>query len=675
MSLPGLHRRLAVLMSLSSLLAFAGGAGGNPVAVALLGFALVAALFWQPPPTLSARLERVWLFLALLLATRALIHFLFIREDVVAPAVDLLFVLLAAECLRSLDASNDARIYSLSFALLLASTAYRPGLLFLVAFVAYVGLGTVLLVVGFLRRAGERHGSGEIPISPAFLWSFVALSSVILVMAAAVFLTFPRVSRGWTVRGDLTARSIAGFADEVVLGSHGGRIYGNPQIVLRVEFPLGVPPNLQALYWRGRSYDRFDGFRWSRSARLPPSQTPPTWFQRWGSDRILQTVYGAPLDTRVLFALHPLLEVEAEPGIQAVSDNAGDHLYWGFGPPRYTAYSLGGRPSPSLLRAPQGSFYPARAYYTQLPELSDEVLLLADSLLAGLPTDYDRAVALERWFQGEFAYSLDLPRTAREATLEYFLLTRRAGHCEYFSSAMAVLLRTQGILAREVNGFLGGEWSEFGDYLAVTQNQAHAWVEVWFPGYGWVPFDPTPTGRGESLSSTVWHWPGRFLFDAIQYRWNKWVLDYSSETQFLLLERGRRALAEAATTESPGSEDTDRALPFEILRWGGVILGIFLGGLWLSRRTGRTAQGTRMYLQLRESSRKAGVPATALHSPGSLTNHLKSSEHPAAPAAERMVEAYLQGRFSGASLSEERSSAMEDDLREARFFLRRGALR
>jgi transglutaminase-like putative cysteine protease len=662
-------------MSLSSLLAFVGGAGGNPVAAGLAGIALVAALFWQPSPAFSARLERIWLFLALFLVARALLHFLVIRDDVVAPAVDLLLLLLAAECLRSLDASNDARIYSLSFALLLASTAYRPGLLFLIAFIAYVGLGTVLLVVGFLRRAGERHGSGEIPISPTLLWSSVALSGVILIVAAAVFLTFPRVSRGWSGRGELMARSIAGFADEVALGAHGGRIYGNPQIVLRVEFPLGAPPDLQTLYWRGRSYDRFDGLRWSRSPRLPPSQTPPTWYQRWGSERIPQTIYGAPLDTRVLFALHPLLEVEAEPGIQAVSDNVGDHLYWGFGPPRYTAYSLRGRPSPSQLRTPQGSFYPARAYYTQLPELSVEVRFLADSLMAGLPTDYDRAVAVERWFQTEFAYSLELPRTAREATLEHFLLTRRAGHCEYFSSAMAVLLRTQGILAREVNGFLGGEWSEFGDYLAVTQNQAHAWVEVWFPGYGWVPFDPTPAGRGESLSSTAWHWPGRFLFDAIQYRWSKWVLDYSSETQFLLMERGRRAVAEATAADPPGSEARDRSLTSGILWWGGGTLGILLAALWFSRRPGRAMQGTRMYLRLREASRRAGVPAAALHSPGSLTDYLKSAEHPAAPAAERLVQTYLWGRFSGAHPGQEGNSAMERDLREARFFLRRGALR
>ena len=232
MRLARIHRRLAVLMSLASLLAFAGGAGLVAISAVLTALGLLLALFWQPSAELSAKMERIWLPVALFLVARALVHVFLIHDDVVIPVVDLLFLLLTAEALRSVDAQNDARIYSLSFALLLASTAYRPGLLFLLAFVAYVGLATVVLIVGYLRREGDRQGTGEIPVSRSFLLGSTALSAVTLSVAALVFLTFPRVSQGWEGRGGAMATSIAGFADRVSLGGHGGRIYGNPQIVL-----------------------------------------------------------------------------------------------------------------------------------------------------------------------------------------------------------------------------------------------------------------------------------------------------------------------------------------------------------------------------------------------------------------------------------------------------------
>jgi hypothetical protein len=439
------HRRLSVFMSLASLLAFAGGAGMEPLSAILAGAGLVLALFWLPSPALAVRMERIWLPLALLLVARALIHTFVIRDDVVIPVVDLLFLLLVAEALRPLEAQNDVRLYSLSFALLLASTAYRPGLLFALAFTAYIGLATVALMVGHLRRLAEKHGTGEIPIPRAFLLITAALSGVTLVFSALVFLTFPRVSQGWAGRGEPLATSIAGFADEVSLGSHGSRIFGNPQIVLRVEFPTGTPANFQTLYWRGRSYDRFDGIRWSRSSRVPPSLAPPAWYAAWGQEMIEQRIYGAPLDARILFAVHPTVDIDAHSEIQPIVDNVGDLLYWGSAAPAYTVRSIRGRPTPEELRSVREGFVPARQFFLQLPPLSQEIRSLADSLLGNLPTQYDKALALANWFQTEFAYTLDLPRSPREATLEHFLLQRRAGHCEYFSTAMADFSGVNGV--------------------------------------------------------------------------------------------------------------------------------------------------------------------------------------------------------------------------------------
>lgn len=674
MTLALTHRRLSVLMSMASLLAFAGGAGVEPVAATLAGTGLVLALFWQPSATLARGMEKVWLPLAVLLVLRAVLA-LVVREDVVIPVVDLLFLLLIAESLRPLDAQNDTRLYALSFALLLASTAYRPGLLFAAAFLGYVGLATVALMVGHLRRSGERHGTGEVPIPRAFLLTTAALSAITLAFSAVVFLTFPRVSQGWAGRGAPPAGSIAGFADEVTLGGHGSRIFGNPQIVLRVEFPGGIPPDYRNLHWRGRSYDHFDGIRWSRSPRLPPSLAPSSWYAAWGPELLEQRIYSAPLDARVLFALHPVVDIDPQPGTQPIVDNVGDLLYWGSAAPAYTVKSIRGRPSPEALRSAREGFVPARQFFLQTPPLSAEVRSLADSLLGGLPTPYDKAQRLVDWFREEFAYTRELPASAREATLDHFLLQRRAGHCEYFSTALTVLLRSQGVPAREVNGFLGGEWSQFGDYLAVTQNQAHAWVEVWFPGFGWVPFDPTPAGSGEGSSDRAWFWPGRFLFDALQHRWNKWILDYSFQTQFGLLQRSQELLSRNAGQNSALPDREGDGLPDPILWW---LAGTFLlatAGFRILRRATRIPPSTRLFLKLREVSRKAGVPEERLHSPLSLTRHLASTRHPAATPAGKVVSGYLRNRYSGHPLGEEALSEMRQALREAKSALRKGRSR
>jgi hypothetical protein len=281
-SLELLHRRLAVGMGLVALAPFAGGAGFEPIGMVLAALALTLALFWQPNSTVSLRLERVWLPVAAVLVLRSLYHIFLVGDDVVIPVVDLLLLLLCAEALRSLDAPNDARLYSLTSALLVASTVYRPGVLFALAFVTYVVLATVALVVGHLRRKAEHHGIRERLVGRRFLAGMAALSGVTLIVSGAVFIAFPRLSRGWASHGEVLATSIAGFADQVSIGEHGSRIYPNPEIVLRVEFPDGAPEDVFSLHWRGRSYDRFDGVRWSRSSGLPPSIGPTRWYEAWG---------------------------------------------------------------------------------------------------------------------------------------------------------------------------------------------------------------------------------------------------------------------------------------------------------------------------------------------------------------------------------------------------------
>jgi hypothetical protein len=656
-------------MSLAGLLAFAGGAGFEPLSALMAFVALLVALAWQPTPRLSARLERVWLPLAVLLVARALFHVVAVGGDVVVPVVDLLLLLMCAEALRSLDAPNDARLYALSFALLLASTAYRPGILFGVAFVAYVSLGTLALLVGHVRRKAEHYRVGYLELDRPFLLTTVALSGVTLLISVAVFVSFPRVSRAWAGRGDVLASSIAGFSDEVSLGEFGATILPNPQIVLRVEFPDGAPRSLGGLHWRGRSYDRFDGVRWSRSRGIRPSSGMTTFYEAWSDSIIRQQIYGASLDVRVLFALHPVLDIEAQTQIYPLFDNVGDHVYWGRAAPAYMAHSVGELPAPDDLRQAERGFVPDGRRYLQVPELPERIQALADSLTRGATTRYDRTVAIESWLRSEFTYTLDLPRTSREATLEHFLFERRAGHCEYFSTAMVVLLRSVGIHSRNVNGFLGGQWSDFGNYLAVTQNEAHSWVEVWFPNRGWVTFDPTPPGSVSTSASSAWFWPGRFLFDAIQHRWGKWVLDYSVDSQIGLFDRLMGGIREVSTRTDPSGDDARGSS----LLWLAGVLVMGGAGAWLAlRHRAATRPESRLYLTLLDACRRAGMaPRDEEVTPLALVRALRDVAHPAAAPAELLVDHYVRARFAGEGLSRNASEEMAKALRLARHLLRK----
>ena len=675
MSLDLLHRRLVVGMGLVALAAFAVGAGFETISSVLAALALFLALVWQPDSGLSQRLERFWLPFAAVLVLRALYHFFLIGDDVVIPVVDLLLLLLCAEALRSLDAPNDGRLYYLSLALLLAAAAYRPSILFAVAFVAYVALATVALVVGHIRRKTEQHGIREALVGRRFLAGMTGLSGVTLLVSGVVFLAFPRLSRGWASRGEVVATSIAGFADQVSIGEHGSRIYPNPEIVLRVEFPDGTPDDLSGLHWRGRSYDRFDGVRWSRSTRLPPSISPSQWYEAWGGGRVRQQIYAAPLDVDVLFALHPLLDVRSNnPGIEPLFDNAGDHIYWGSGAPSYEALSVSDRPASAALREARSGFSPARDFYTQLPPLPQRVSDLADSLAQGLDNNYDRVTAINDFFHAEFDYTLELPRSAEEATLDYFLFERGEGHCEYFSTAMVVLVRSLGVHAREVNGFLGGQWNQFGRYLAVTQNEAHSWVEVWFPGYGWVQFDPTPGGAGTSEAVMSWLWPGRFLFDGLQHRWNKWVLDYSQESQSGLYQR----IAQLLRGQSRGSQVSPDQVPGTRVRmdWMIIIVVVMaLSTLVLLRKARRYPPEVGLYLKFRESCGRAGFKADAGVAPLLLLDELARVGHPAHARARRLVDYYLLSRFGGRELDTAQRQEMKNDLASVRGTLRRTRVR
>lgn len=648
-----LHRRLAAGMGLAATLAFIAGAGLESLMPLFAAAILLVALVWAPPARMQRYLDPAWRVIALLLAVRAIYRVFTSPEDVVLPMVDLLLLLLASETWRESGAAGDTRVYSLSFALLIASSAYRPGIVFALSFVTYTGLAVVTLMVGHLIRKLKQHQARDVRLARGFLFRIAAMSGVMLALSALVFAAFPRVSRGWMTRTTVQATSMVGFSDRVSIGEHGSRISPNPEVVLRVEFPDGAPRNTRSLYWRGRSYDHFDGVAWTRSASLPRSYATTGFYSaRWQGDRVLQRIYAMPLDVPVIFAMHPALFVQAHSRMRPMQDNAGDLWYYGAGTPSYSVISAAALPTADELRGVYGGErVRGERFYLQLPHVSARIHALADSLVAPATTRYDSVMAVQQWLR-TFNYTLDLPASAREATLDHFLFRRRAGHCEYFSTAMAVLLRSAGIPARNVNGFLGGTWNEFGGFLTVSQNEAHSWVEVWFPLYGWVPFDATPAATTDVAQQFgSWLGPLRGVFDGLEHRWNKWVLEYNLETQVSLFQRAAQPFTQR---NESGQLSWDPALK-RGLQALILLIVVFTGlqMLWSARRASTdVAAEARSYLRLRRAYEKAGFPVRPHDPPIAFMRRLRAADAPGLEFVEKVVAIYLRARFSGSAISE-----------------------
>ncbi|HSR41009.1 MAG TPA: DUF4129 domain-containing transglutaminase family protein, partial [Longimicrobiales bacterium] len=196
-------------------------------------------------------------------------------------------------------------------------------------------------------------------------------------------------------------------------------------------------------------------------------------------------------------------------------------------------------------------------------------------------------------------------------------------------------------------------------------NEAHSWVEIWFPGYGWVPMDATPAGTAGGSSGTVWFWPGRFLWDGIQHRWGKWVLDYSLDTQWNLLDRASALLGDDGGEGSADGGGGGTG-PGRLLWPLAALLALLGAGVAVARKGDRFPAATRLYLGLRAAAERAGVEDAPVLPPLALVRRLEDARHPSAGPASRLVEEYLRVRFGGAPLTDDARDAMKSALRRAR---------
>src|SRR2546423_2791548 len=261
-----------------------------------------------------------------------------------------------------------------------------------------------------------------------------------------------------------------------------------------------------------------------------------------------QTFILDPVDTPILFGAPRVVAVQGKlPFVRVDTEGAVQTRPHDQERVAYRVYSDTTELTPAELRSDQLQYSIEFARYLELPpNLDPRIGTLTRDVIkkSGAKTWYDAAHAIESYLRENYGYTLEL-KAGGPDPLADFLFNVKQGHCEYFATAMAVMLRTHGIATRVVNGFLPGEYNEAAGAYTVRQSDAHSWVEVYFPQTNsWVTFDPTPSaGRAAITRSGLAGLLSKYS-EALELMWFQYVVGYDKDEQHSLVTSLRRQLVD-----------------------------------------------------------------------------------------------------------------------------------
>jgi transglutaminase-like putative cysteine protease len=376
-----------------------------------------------------------------------------------------------------------------------------------------IAMGAAILGAALVLLAGL--GARRVP---AF-----ALPAAVVVAVAAVAVGSATAARHGLVNWESwNLAHVAGGPTDVNFvwnTQYGGLVWsGKPRTVLQVK--SASPPT----YLRAAVLDDFRGDRFVIGGARPGDSLEPA-VARNPHNQTREDVTATDLSDSHLvggsipirFEAHAPL-VTLSPGLAALNQNLPRDF-------QYTAWSYTARPSPTDLRRSPAS-YPAELAQEGLLDVGDGLRLpafgtpsrsskvlalvatrphldeylplarLAEQVAGSAGNPYEAVARLEYWFASSHTFRYSNHPPVLSPPLVGFVTTTRAGYCQYFAGAMALMLRYLGIPARVAVGFAGGTYDRHDEIWNISDRGAHAWVEVWFKGYGWLPFDPTPAGPG-----------------------------------------------------------------------------------------------------------------------------------------------------------------------------------
>lgn len=440
-------------------------------------------------------------------------------DYLIEPILNSLVILIAIKSLEDKKFRDYMQIYAICMFLLIDSSLISFSMIFIVYFCLLFALSTLsLMLLAYFSHDAETAISRDNLLKVAF--QAVLICAISIPASSLFFLILPRTNYPIFSFLNKLVYSTSGFSDTVTLGEV-SEIQEDSHVVFRAEMKK-VDESM--LYWRGIELDQFDGIAWtagSKSVTFPDDSIQ--------GERIFQTIYLEPYGNRYLFALDkPISIVSGGRRPRRLLSN----VWYGnlFERISYTAESASG------IWLPQKSLN-TRPYLQLPPDFSPAIVKLVEGLLAG--SDQDPVMTLYDFVKfGPYQYSLEnLP--VSKTPVEDFLFSRKRGNCEYFASALAVMLRMADIPARLIGGYRGGYYNGTGGYYLVLQKNAHVWVEAYSASHGWLRLDPTPYAvdspaarYGRSLFLQL-----KLLLDTFNYYWGKFVLSYDFSRQVRIMKK------------------------------------------------------------------------------------------------------------------------------------------
>jgi transglutaminase-like putative cysteine protease len=700
------HKLTSYLMVACAFFALGFSGELNPVMIGLALLAMAGSWVWEAPRVRLKRWATVWAVLSLLVLGYTLLR-AFLGGDFLIVGVEYLIFLLIAKLYNRAACRDYLHIYVLTFLMLVAGTVLNPEITYGVFFLGYVVSTTWALILFHLRREMEenfllRHtedresepvqvtrilNSRRI-VNRRFFVGTALVSLGVFAAATLMFLAIPRIGFGLFSQNRRGGISMAGFSDQVELGGH-GTIKSDNTVVMRVKIDRSFrSQETRPLYWRGVSFDAYNEGRWARSRFAPRTSLQSVYggpgVQRYhmlyAADRnrlseyqfedrmreaVRQEIYLEPISEDVLFgaSMPATFELTERPGPrrERPQSTRNDEMRFSHGTGiKYVVYSQIHRPDTEALRAAPASVPPGYEVYAQQvpPELPERVEALAREITKDATTNYDKAAAIEAWLESNLTYTLEMRSPGDEEPIAFFLFDRKQGHCEYFASAMTIMLRTVGVPARNVNGFLGGEWNEYDEYLAVRARDAHSWVEVYFEGLGWVTFDPTPSsgaGAEEEDDDGLAGRMRRFL-DTVRFQWFQWVIEYDLRRQMSLF----RGVGDSVKSGGTSVKELFAGVRDWLGRHGPLVGGLFLGGAlmvtlltrWRRRTGAQRIAGARdpmsaIYRQAVLSLARRGHDRAPAVTPREHAAELAARAVPGAAALVELTDLYYARIYGG----------------------------
>jgi len=474
------------------------------------------------------------------------LDYFFLSRAFIQSTVHLVFFLAVIQILTSRTNRDYFFMAMIAFLELLAAAILSTNSNFFLFLALYLLFAMAAFTSAEIRRSMQK----PLTVARSGLRSFhprlAALTAVItfgiLGLTAGLFFMLPRTADAALRRLVSRRFYLPGFSNQVTLGEI-GEIKTTSRPVMHVHFSdVHAPANLK---WRGATLSDFNGRAWFEPSSDPRWISPVAKgvFQladdqqrrRLGRSVNYRISFNS-IDSDVLFfAGKPEIVYLKQLTIMARGDGS---------------YRLGHPPADGFFYDVYGwlgdtgageDFLPMRAkrQYLSLPRLDPRTPELARRIVRGLDTDADRAAALARYLRGNYGYTLQLPSREVADPLANFLFTRKKGHCEYFASAMAVMLRTLGIPSRLVTGFQSGIFNPLTELYLIRASDAHSWVEAWLPGRGWVTFDPTPPDPYPGANALLIKLS--LYADAVETFWQEWVVSYDLGHQATLADRMEQA--------------------------------------------------------------------------------------------------------------------------------------